>query len=53
MHLPPVLAIVDARQTNEKRIKLLTQLLEHFNAKLPPGPQSERLLRMLTAARNN
>ncbi|HSX20822.1 MAG TPA: hypothetical protein VLG38_06865, partial [Gammaproteobacteria bacterium] len=51
--LPALLAIVDVRQSTVKREQLLAQLLEHFTAKIPPGAESDRTLRMLSAAQKN
>lgn len=51
--IPSILHIVDIRQQTAKRELLLAQLLDHFEKKLPVNDQTDRLLRMLHAAKNN
>lgn len=51
--LPNLLSIFDIKQQCNRREQLLAQLLEHFMGKLPNNAQSERLLRMLKAAKEN
>lgn len=51
--IPSILNIVDIKQQTAKRELLLVQLLEHFENKLPINEQTDRLLRMLHAAKNN
>ncbi len=50
--MPSLLNIIDMRQQTQKRELLLSQLLDHFSGKLPVTPQTDRMLRMLHAARN-
>lgn len=51
--IPCVLNILDIKQQTTKRELLLTQLLEHLESKLPTNSQTERLSRMLQAAKEN
>lgn len=51
--IPPLLEILDIRQSTAKREQQLSTLLSHIASKVPRTPESERMLRMLAAAQKN